>query len=215
MIDFPSSTEVRKRIPKEAFYKKVKFTTSQKNHFVSDVEKIVVENSLTKESLNLTADSDIKEIILLSMSLKKQEYDSGVVEEIARQNPHKLVFLLIFGEKRQLAVYHSRLYRTQWLAERELDLKLRGLTLDDMWESFVERVALHDERAVGTGSLSLDERLALQERILRLEKSIKTTDAAVWRERQPHKSFALHTKLREYKKELEELKSGSHGRNKI
>lgn len=215
MIDFPSSTEVRKRMPKEAFYKHVKFTPHQKNNFVSDVEKIVVENSLTKESLNLTADSDIKEIILLSMSLKKQEYDSGVVAEIARQNPHKLVFLLIFGEKRQLAVYYSRLYQTPWIDERELGLKLHGLTLDDMWESFVERVALHDERASCTGSLSLDERLALQERILRLEKSIKTTDAAVWRERQPHKSFALHAKLREYKKELEELKSGSHGRNKI
>lgn len=215
MIDFPSSTEVRRRLPKEAFYKKVKFTTSQKNHFVSDVEKIAVENSLTKESLNLTADSDIKEIILLSMTLKKQEYDSGVVEEIARQNPHKLVFLFIFGEKRQLAVYYRRLYQTPWIDERELDLKLHGLTLDDMWESFVERVALHDERAVGTGSLSLDERLALQERILRLEKSIKTTDAAVWREQQPHRRFALYTRLREYKKELEKLKNGPHGRNKI
>ena len=72
MIDFPTATAVHRRLPKEAFYKHLPLTKALKDKFVSDVERIVVENSLTKENLNLNSDSEIKEILLLSITLKKQ-----------------------------------------------------------------------------------------------------------------------------------------------
>lgn len=71
MIDFPAATAVHRKMPKEAFYKHLPLTKALKDKFVSDVERIYVENSLTKENLNLTADSEVKEILLLSISLKK------------------------------------------------------------------------------------------------------------------------------------------------
>ena len=123
MIDFPTATTVHRRLPKEAFYKHLPLTKVLKDKFVSDVDRIIVENSLTKENLNLTADSEIKEILLLSITLKKQEFDGKVIEAIARQNPHKLVFLLMFEGSRQLALYHSKLYRTQWMEASEVNLK--------------------------------------------------------------------------------------------
>lgn len=83
MIDFPTATAVHRRLPKEAFYKHLPLTKVLKDKFVSDMDRIVVENSLTKENLNLNADSDIKEILLLSISLKKQEFDGKVIEAIA------------------------------------------------------------------------------------------------------------------------------------
>lgn len=175
---------------------------------MSDVERIVVENSLTKENLNLNTDSEIKEILLLSMSLKKQEFDGKVIEAIARQNPHKLVFLLMFEDSRQLALYHGKLYRTQWMDASEINLKLQGFSLDEIWEAFVEQIALYDERAEKSSSLSVDERLALQEQILKLEKLIAKTEAAAWKEQQPKKQFELYTRLRGYKQELEDLKHG-------
>lgn len=208
MIDFPTATVVRRRLPKEAFYKHLPLTKGLKDKFVSDVERIVVENSLTKENLNLNSDSEIKEILLLSITLKKQEFDGKVIEAIARQNPHKLVFLLMFEDSRQLALYHSKLYRTQWMDASEISLKPQGFSLDEIWEAFVEQIALYDERAEKSSSLSVDERLALQEQILKLEKLIEKTDAAAWKEQQPKKQFELYTRLRGYKQELEDLKHG-------
>lgn len=208
MIDFPTATAVHRRLPKEAFYKHLPLTKVLKDKFVSDVERIVVENSLTKENLNLNTDSEIKEILLLSMSLKKQEFDGKVIEAIARQNPHKLVFLLMFEDSRQLALYHGKLYRTQWMDASEINLKLQGFSLDEIWEAFVEQIALYDERAEKSSSLSVDERLALQEQILKLEKLIAKTEAAAWKEQQPKKQFELYTRLRGYKQELEDLKHG-------
>ncbi|MCC8022134.1 MAG: DUF4391 domain-containing protein [Akkermansia sp.] len=207
-MEFPTATMVHKRIPKEAFYRHLPLTKALKEKFVSEVDKIVVENSLTKENINLAADAGIKEILLLSISLKKQELDGKVIEAIARQNAHHLVFLLIYEDSRQLALYHGKLYRTEWMDAAELSLSPRGFSLDEIWASFVEQIALYDERAGNTGALSVEERLALQERIVQLEKLIAKTETAAWKEQQPKKKFELHTRLRRYTQELEKLKDG-------
>ena len=208
MIDFPTATAVHRRLPKEAFYKHLLLTKVLKDKFVSDVERIVVENSFTKENLNLTADSEIKEILFLSIILKKQEFDGKVIEAIARQNPHKLVFLLEYEESRQLALYHGKLYRTQWMDTSEVNLKLQGFSINEIWDAFTEQIALYEERAEQTDSLSVDDRLRLQEEIIKLEKLIEKTETAAWKEQQPKKQFELYTRLRGYKTKLEELKSG-------
>lgn len=208
MIEFPTATAVHRRLPKEAFYKHLPLTKILKEKFVSDVDRIVVENSFTKENLNLASDAEIKEIMLLSISLKNQEFDGKVIEAIARQNPHKLVFLLSFEDQQQLAVYHNKLYRTLWMAHDEIELKLQGYSLDEIWDSFVEQIALYEERAEQTEDLSIEDRLAIQDQILKLEKKIDKTENAMWKEQQPKKKFELHTRLREYQKKLEDLKHG-------
>ena len=209
MIEFPAATAVHRRLPKAAFYKHLSLTKILKEKFVSDVDRIMVENSFTKENLNLAADAEIKEIMLLSISLKSQEFDGKVIEAIARQNPHKLVFLLSFENQEQLAVYHNKLYRTLWMNHDEIALKLQGYSLDEIWDSFIEQIALYEERAEQTEDLSIEDRLALQEQILKLEKQIDKTENAMWKEQQPKKKFELHTRLREYQKKLEDLKHGT------
>ena len=208
MIEFPAATAVHRRLPKEAFYKHLPLTKILKEKFVSDVDRIVVENSFTKENLNLASDAEIKEIMLLSISLKKQEFDGKVIETIAKQNPHKLVFLLSFEDQQQLAVYHNKLYRTLWMAHDEIELKLQGYSLDEIWDSFIEQIALYEERAEETADLPIEDRLAIQNQILKLEKQIDKTENAMWKEQQPKKKFELHTRLREYQKKLEDLKHG-------
>lgn len=208
MIEFPAATAVHRRLPKEAFYKHLPLTKILKEKFVSDVDRIVVENSFTKENLNLASDAEIKEIMLLSISLKNQEFDGKVIEAIARQNPHKLVFLLSFENQQQLAVYHNKLYRTLWMDHDEIALKLQGYSLDEIWNSFIEQIALYKERAEQTNDLSIEDRLAIQDQILKLEKQIDKTENAMWKEQQPKKKFELHTRLREYQQKLEDLKHG-------
>ena len=208
MIEFPAATAVHRRLPKEAFYKHLPLTKILKEKFVSDVDRIMVENSFTKENLNLASDAEIKEIMLLSISLKNQEFDGKVIEAIARQNPHKLVFLLSFENQQQLAVYHNKLYRTLWMDHDEIALKLQGYSLDEIWNSFIEQIALYKERAEQTNDLSIEDRLAIQDQILKLETQINKTENAMWKEQQPKKKFELHTRLREYQKKLEDLKHG-------
>lgn len=208
MIDFPASTIVRRRLPKEAFYKRLPLTAALKQKFVSDVDRITVENSLTKGNLNLAEDSEIKEILLLSIILKKQDFDGKIVEAIARQNPHKLIFMLVYDDERQLAVYHSKLYRTKWMKENNLSLTLAGNTLDEIWDDLVRQIAISSEAVLQRQDRTIDEQLKDQDEIDRLNKLIKKTEAAAWKEQQPKKRFELYSKLQAYKKRLEEITNG-------
>lgn len=145
MIDFPKSTVVGRKIKKEAFYNHMSIPSSLKDRFISDVDSFVVEYSLKKDNLNLEKDSDVKEIMLLSVKLKKQSYEKKILEEIARQNPHKLVFLVEYGNERQLAVYQGKLRTTEWMAETDVNLSLHGDTLDEIWDDLVRQIAVTDE----------------------------------------------------------------------
>ena len=139
-IEFPEATKVHRRIPKEAFYKRLQLSSALKDKFISDVDRIFVENSFTVDSLNFTTEADVKEILLLSVTLKRKDFDKKIIEAIARQNPHQLVFLLIHNDECQLAVYQKKLYKTEWIPKNELSLKLRGQTLDDIWDGLIEQI---------------------------------------------------------------------------
>lgn len=208
MIDFPESTIVHRRLPKEAFYKHLPLTATLKTRFVTDVDRIVVENSLTRKNLNLAKDSEIKEIMLLSIVLRKQDFDGKIVEVIARQNPHKLIFLLEYEKECQLAVYHGRLYRTDWMKAQDLSLKLSGNTLNEIWDDLVRQIAVSSEAVLRREDQTIDEQLKTQDEINRLNKLIKKTETAAWKEQQPKKRFELYSKLQSYKNQLEEIVNG-------
>ena len=208
MINFPQSTVVHKRLPKEAFYKHLPLTAAVKAKFVSDVERIQVENTLTKGNLNLAKESEIKEILFLSITLKKKDFDGKIIEAIARQNPHNLVFLLVYEDQRQLAVYHSKLYRSAWVQEKELDIALQGSTLDEIWDDLVRQIAISSEALLKQENQSVEEQLRKQDEINRLQKLIEKTEAAAWKEQQPKKRFEMYTRLQEYKRQMEEITHG-------
>lgn len=208
MINFPQSTVVHKRLPKEAFYKHLPLTAAVKAKFVSDVERIQVENTLTKGNLNLAKESEIKEILFLSITLKKQDFDGKIIEAIARQNPHKLVFLFVYEDQRQLAVYHSKLYRSAWVQEKDLDLVLQGSTLNEIWDDLVRQIAISSEALLKEENQSIEDQLRNQDEINRLNKLIEKTEAAAWKEQQPKKRFELYTRLQDYKRQMEEITHG-------
>ena len=208
MLDLPEATRVHKRLPKEDFYKRLSLTAALKEKFVADVEQIYVENSLTKERLNLARDSAVQEILLLAVMLKKKDFDGKVIETIARQNSHELIFLLLYEEEAQLAVYRGKLYRSSWLPKTEITLVARGFSLEEILTGFIEQIALVGEEGKTDENRSIDERLHLQEKIGKLTKLIEKTERAAWKEVQPKKKFELFQKLKGYKKEWEDLQRG-------
>lgn len=207
MIDFPESTKTNRRIPKEAFYKHLSLSTALKSKFVSDISRIVAENSLTKENLNLVKDSEIKEILLLSIELKKQDYDQRIIESIAKGNPHKLVFLISYEDQRQLAVYYQKLYLTEWMPKNKVELHLFGDSLDNIWSGLVRQVAIGPD-VQSSLNLSLDDQLGRLDEIKLLQQQIQKLEKAAWGETQPKKKFALYQDLKKHKEQLEVLKRG-------
>lgn len=209
MIKLPLSIRVHKKIPKEYFYKHYSMNSVQKEKFVLNVDSIFAEYKLTKENLNLTTNSEVDEIIILSISLRKPEIDNKVLEVIAKNNHHLLVFVLNYDSLQQLSLYHKgKIYKTKWYNACEELIGVNGFSLKDIWDNFIKQIALTDERAIGVDALSIDERLDLQEKILKLEKKIELLTVNIAKEIQPKKKYDKFTQLTKYKEELENIKHG-------
>ena len=73
------------------------------------------------------------------------------------------------------------------MEDGEPELRAEGLSLSEIWESFVEQIALREEDSAGAGAekLSIDERLKRQEQIAKLQTQIEKTEKAAWKEQQP------------------------------
>ena len=204
MIHFPSATAVGRVMPKEAFYKHLTLNAELKEKFVTDVKRISLANSLTAATLNLNPGTEISEILVLVIDLKKQEFDSRIIENIARQNKHKLVFLLRYEKSAKLSVYYRKLYSTDWEPIDDLELTATGFTLDDVWNGFLEQIALQKDIVASDNNDDIDERLARQEAIFKLRKEIDKLESLTRREIQPKKKFELYQQLQELKGRLEE-----------
>jgi hypothetical protein len=206
MLNFPSRAAVGRIMPKEAFYKRLTLSGEVREKFVSDVKRIFVEYKLAPDTINVEKDGEISEILVLSLDLKKQEIDYRIVENIARQNAHKLLFVLRFEERGQLALYYGKLYKTDWMPLADLKLEARGLNLDSIWEGFIEQIALQENIIPSCDSFTVDEKLKKQDTILKLQKEIDRLERLSRGEKQPKKRFEMFTRLQGLKKNLAEEK---------
>lgn len=207
MIVLSEATRVYRQMPKTACCRNLMLPKSVKNKFVSDVDKLVLEYALTPESLHLSENSD-EELLVLQIETKAVGYDTRILEAIAKQNAHHVLFMMCFERMEQFAVvYKNELYRTECEAEGGMTLYPAGSTIREIWEKLIADIALADERISGDGR-SLDERLARQERAVRLETAIQKEETAARREKQPRRKHELYEKLKKHEQELEELRSG-------
>lgn len=206
MLTFPSKAAVGRIMPKETFYKRLSLSSEIRDKFVADVKRIVMEYKLAPDTINIAKGAEVSEILVLSIELKKQAMDYRIVENIARQNAHKLLFLLKFEGQGQLALYYSKLYKTSWMPLSDINLDAKGLNLDSIWEGFIEQIALQENVVPVGENISVNEKLKKQDTILKLLKEIEKLERLSRNEKQPKKRFELFTQLQGLKKELAEEK---------
>jgi hypothetical protein len=181
-------------MPKDAFNKNLTLSAGLKDKFVSDIKRIVWQNKLSPATLNIDKGEKVSEILVLTIELKKKDLEYKLIETIAKQNAHKILFILRFETASQLALYHKKLYKTEWSLD-EQNLHIKGLNLDSVWEHFIEQIAF-----VQYGKLSvecgIDEALQRQEKIIKLQKEIERLEKQAQNEKQPKKKFELVEELK-------------------
>ena len=197
MLGLPSTTEVGRRIPKEAFYRNLKLDKRTRDEFVTLIERITIANSIKPSTANLRNGRKVHEIIVLSMDLKGGEVPYRAIEAIAKGNQHRLVFR-IEGIGATLVV-HGGTHMSDTI-ER---IVLRGEDLDAAWSSIVAQVALGSE-----DGKDVDARIAAAKRRAELKKEIAALDAKCRKEKQISKRNELFAKLRNKEVELDALGKG-------
>ncbi len=213
MLPFPQSTEFNKRIPKQKFYERLDVSPALRRVFVEQIRIVYWKNKLAATTLNIAPGEQVTEIEVFEIRLNAPDLEENVLRLIDREIPYHILFLLEYdGKYRAVMGYKEaassgkaafkvdRYYHTDWLAEKDLPLRLEGLTLDAVYENFIRQIAgkgLFREK-----NATLKESVERQKQREQLEKQIAALEAQMKKEKQLNRKMELKAEIKKLQAEL-------------
>lgn len=196
MLNLPRSTEVKRPLPKTGLYRQFAWPASQRERFDADISRLAFTNWISQQTLPAIAEGkDTKEIYVIEITLKSRNFDPKNIILLARSIPQRVVYILRYEDVAILAVYHSKLFTTNWQSLDAINLSLTGLNLDSVWENIVSTIGnfLVEQDKSLTEQIKVDEgRAKFERQIETLEKQMKTT-------KQPRRKRELFVELQKLK----------------
>lgn len=194
MLGLPKSTEMSKQLPKKAVYAKFQLNTAAKDKMDADISRIAIVNEIMPGKINIPAGNEVSSIFVLLVTLKKKEFAEKTIALLSKLIPQNILFVLEYGDKSKLAVYHTKLMQTDWKKTEEQYIEIKGLNLDKVWENIVVLVGnINIEQGK-----TLDEQIAIDEKRQKIEKEIEKLKKLARAERQPKKKYNLVQRIRVY-----------------
>lgn len=216
MVNLPANTVVNRRIPKQKFYDELQVSSKITKLFTEQVETIYWTHKLAQDTLNMDAGSDVLEIQVIEIKLKDAEISEDLLTLIDREIPYHLVFVVRYRDFGQLWIAYkddaknregkfkvNHYYKTGWLPYNELDLRLEGLNLDQIYEGFLLQIA--GDSLVKENEEDLEIAIERSQDIERIKKAIERLQDKIKKERQFNRQVKLMGELRKLKLELEML----------
>ncbi len=199
----PSSTEIRKPVPKKLLY--AKFSTElsgeRRKQFDEDIGRIIVTNEISPVSVNIKEGEQVKSIFVLQIELRNKAYNERSIVLISKLFGQYLLMALKYADEVQLATYQTRLLHSDWMPAEDTGVKLTGLDLDAVWEGLVTQVS----GIVVADNNSLDEQIVIEQEKTKLLKQIEDLEKKARKENQSKKKFEMFQRLKAYQKRLEEM----------
>ncbi len=214
MLSLPSSTEVKRPLPKAQLYKRFDWKPSQRDSFDGDVARLDFVNWIAPRTLPAIAEGiEIKEIFVVEMVLKTRDFDIKNITLLAKSIPQRIVYLLRYEDEYRIAVYFTRLFITLWqnLGDDDMQhaegmsLQLNGLNLDAVWENIVRQImgtSLCDVSSTDASDMKQAEGISLQDQIIanderaKIERQIASMERQMYAAKQPRRKRELFEQLK-------------------
>ena len=115
MLGLPKATELNKQLPKKAIYAKFSMNTAAKDRFDADISRITIVNEISPQTVKtVTATEEVPSFYVLSVSLKKKDYDERTIAQISRLINQNMLLVLEYQDECRLAIYHTKLIQSEW-----------------------------------------------------------------------------------------------------
>ena len=203
MFDLPKTSEIRKPLHKKLIYEKyaAELTGNKKDRFDTDISRMIITNEISEVSVNIKATEEVSSIFVLQVELKTKEYDDKNIVMISKLFGQKLLIILHYENKYQLAIYETRLLKSDWKNEEEILLKLTGLDLGSVWDNFVTQVSGINVQDGNT----LVEQINVEDEKEKLRKKIADLEIKARKEVQSKKKFEMVQRVNLYKERLKDM----------
>lgn len=205
MLGLPSTTEVNRRLPKEAFYRNLDLKPAVKRQFVEDIERITVRNSLKPTTMNVTDGERVHEIILVEVELRYRAVPEAALCAIAAANANRLVFACTFDGEVCLAVMLSQFMVGPWLPAKDAHAQADPADMDSLWDSLASQVVYGDAGRVGE---TVEERAQHDAKARAIRAEIVKLEDLLRRERQHARKNELFARTKVLRSQLAEYEKG-------
>ncbi len=201
MFGLPGSTEIRKPVHKKLLYQRFpdELSGEKKEKFDADISRIIITNEISESSVNIKPTEKIKSIFVVQVELKTTDYNERNITLISRLFGQNLLMILHYEDKYQIAIYETRLLKSDW--KNEFNLSLKGLDLSAVWEGFVAEVS----GITASEEKTLEEQISIETEKEKLKKTIADLENKARKETQSKKKFEIFQKIKEYQKKLEDM----------
>lgn len=205
MLGLPSATEVKKVIPKKAFFHKFQLNTAEQKEFDAVVRQLVIVNEVSLRTVPaLQCKEGSKPVFILAVQLKQESCPEKILQKLCRLINQRLLLVLQCEDKAQLALaFNNRILKNDFRLLSEQQMQLQGTSLDEIFEHLALQVANLQPLAGLTGAAVI----AAAARREDLEKQIAVLTKKMFAEKQAHQKLALREQINLIKKELEALQS--------
>ncbi len=208
-LGLPESTRVKRPLPKAQLFKRFDWKPSQRDCFDGDVARLDFINWISPRTLPAIAEGDeVKELFVIEVSLKKRDFDTKSIVLIAKSIPQRIIYVLRYGDEVILAVYHTKLFMTDWqlLTPTSSLLTIQGLNLDAVWVNIVN--SIRSEQLEVNSSLlttnsspltNLTEQIKVDEEHSKLMRQIESLERQMNASKQPRRKRELFIELQKLK----------------
>lgn len=150
-MNWPKRTEIGKFLAKERFYAQDAVSGSLKQALIDDVEKITISHRFARETLNVDSGAEFPEILVLHIKLKHKKINEKLLDALDKSIcAGYVLFVLEYGNKLCASISHktinaksasniNRRWTTNWVSD--LDLELRGTTLDKVYSGLISQIS--------------------------------------------------------------------------
>lgn len=198
MLGLPPTTKVKRPLPKAQLFKRFDWTPSQRDRFDGEVLRLDFVNWIAPRTVPAIAEgNEVKEIFVIEVALKSRDFDQNSIVLLAKSIPQRVIYLLRFEDEIRLAVYHTKLFMTDWqfLTPNSPLLILQGLNLDAVWENIVSSIG---QFTVEEGKL-LSEQIKIDDERIKLMRQIESLERQMRSTSQPRRQRELYAEIKKLK----------------
>lgn len=198
MINLPDRCKVNKFIPKKTFYEKIGVSTSIKDDFINNIDKITWLYKLSEDTLGISKSQDVEEIQIFEIILKEKVLPKNIIKIISKAIPYKILFVLKYDKDYCYSIKVDNIYFTEW--NEDIEFNINGLTLETIYENIVKSIIKENNN-----TNTFDDIIENKSKVDELTKKIEQLTNKVNNEKQFNKKVELNLELQRLKKEKEEL----------
>lgn len=210
LYQFPESTKVDKTITKKLIYKKTKPSQKIKTQFIKEIDKIIWNNKLSDDTINIPAKKSIKEFQIFTIIQKRETISESLLKFIDKSIPSPIIYQLhhnqtikyatLINNDNKTNIYYSDPISTQ----SSLNPLPVALDLEDLYHELIKSIIdipLNPSESITDITTRADKIRDLNTELQKLEKEILN-------KMQYNRKVEMNSRIKSIKKELEEIKVG-------